>query len=97
MIIKDKINEVLQEKQSKYSIALFNDFSVSEVFKEDAIIKAIKENFSDQHMDENGILALQKGEAVLEIIPVSNLLKVNIFDFESYARSEDKLLHLKKI
>ena len=96
MIIKDKINEVLQEKESKYSVALFNDFSVSEVFDDDLILNTIDQNFSDQLIDENGLLALQKGEAVLEIVPVSNLLKINIFDFESYARSEDKLSHLKK-
>lgn len=97
MIIKDKINEVLQEKGSKYSVALFNDFSVSEVFNDDLILSTIDLNFGDQLIDENGLIALQKGEAVLEIVPVSNLLKINIFDFESYARSEDKLLHLKKI
>ena len=97
MIIKDRINEVLQEKESKYSVALFNDFSVSEVFNDDLILSTIDQNFSDQLIDENGLLALQKGEAVLEIVPVSNLLKINIFDFESYARSKDKLSHLKKI
>lgn len=97
MIIKDRINEILQEKESKYSVALFNDFSVSEVFNDDLILNAIDQNFSDQLIDENSFLALQKGEAVLEIVPVSNLLKINIFDFESYTRSEDKLSHLKKI
>lgn len=97
MIIKDKINELLQEKESKYSVALFNDFSISEVFNDDLILSTIEDNFSDQLIEKDGLLALQKGEAVLEIIPVSNLLKINIFDFESYARSEEKLLHLKKI
>lgn len=97
MIIKDKINEVLQEKESKYSVALFNDFSVSGLFNDDLILNTIERNFSDESIEENGLLAFQKGEAVLEIISVSNLLKINIFDFESYARSEDKLLHLKKI
>ena len=97
MIIKDKINEVLQEKESKYSVALFNDFSVSEVFNDDLILNTIEHNFSDELIEENGLLAFQKGEAVLEIVSVSNLLKINIFNFESYARSEDKLLHLKKI
>lgn len=97
MIIKDKINEVLQEKESKYSVALFNDFSVAEVFNDDLILNTIESNFSDESIEENGLLAFQKGEAVLEIVSVSNLLKINIFDFESYARSKDKLLHLKKI
>ena len=93
--LKDAMNQFLKEEKSKYIVALFNNFSTSDVLTNDIILNVFENNFTDIEIDKKGALILQHKDAVVETIPVSNMLKVNIFNVSDYTRSPERMKNIK--